>query len=157
MTVERVDIYLLSLKAVLTARAAGVDPAVRCFWVLARCFWVLVRCFWVLRLSRTTDPQSSKSLRFTILFKRCTLWMIHPPFPLTFQLVVLAFSSRARIWGECSTIHPPPALFFFFFFNIPRISTVHSGSASRVIPLRLRWVKGTCVFRCNLPPALLAD
>ena len=64
MTVERVDIYLLSLKAVLTARAAGVDPAVRCFWVLARCFWVLVRCFWVLvrcfwvlRLSRTTDPR----------------------------------------------------------------------------------------------------
>ena len=57
MTVERVDIYLLSLKAVLTAQAAGVDPAVRCFWVLARCFWVLVRCFWVLRLSRTTDPR----------------------------------------------------------------------------------------------------
>ena len=24
-----------------------------------------------------------------------------------------AFSSRARIWGECSTIHSPPALFFF--------------------------------------------
>ena len=24
-------------------------------------------------------------------------------------------------------------------------------------PLRLRWVKGVCVFRCNLPPALLAE
>ena len=26
-----------------------------------------------------------------------------------------------------------------------------------VSPLRLRWVKGACVFRCNLPPALLAE
>ena len=30
-------------------------------------------------------------------------------------VVVVAFSSRARILGECSTIHSPPALFFFFF------------------------------------------
>ena len=29
--------------------------------------------------------------------------------------VVVAFSSRARILGECSTIHSSPALFFFFF------------------------------------------
>ena len=26
-----------------------------------------------------------------------------------------------------------------------------------VRPLRIRWVKGVCVFRCNLPPALLAE
>ena len=32
-------------------------------------------------------------------------------------VVVLAYSSRARILGECSTIHSPPALFFFFFFK----------------------------------------
>ena len=29
----------------------------------------------------------------------------------------------------------------------------HSGIVS---PLRLRWVNGACVFRCTLPPALLA-
>ena len=29
--------------------------------------------------------------------------------------VVVAFSSLARIVGECSTIHSLPALFFFFF------------------------------------------
>ena len=28
-------------------------------------------------------------------------------------VVVVAFSSLARIWGECSTIHPPPRFFFF--------------------------------------------
>ena len=28
-------------------------------------------------------------------------------------VVVAAFSSRARIFGECSTNHSPPALFFF--------------------------------------------
>ena len=26
-----------------------------------------------------------------------------------------------------------------------------------VSPLRLRWVKGVCMIRCNLPPALLAE
>ena len=35
--------------------------------------------------------------------------------PVTMVVVVVAFSSRARILGECSTIHSPPALFFFFF------------------------------------------
>ena len=30
-------------------------------------------------------------------------------------VVVVAFSSRARILGECSKIHFPPAAFFFFF------------------------------------------
>ena len=36
------------------------------------------------------------------------------------QLVrlVMAFSSLARILGECSTIHSPPALFFFLFFKV---------------------------------------
>ena len=28
-------------------------------------------------------------------------------------VVVVAFSSHVRIWGECSTIHSPPALLFF--------------------------------------------
>ena len=30
-------------------------------------------------------------------------------------VVVVVFSSLARIWGECLTIHSPPAFFFFFF------------------------------------------
>ena len=29
--------------------------------------------------------------------------------------------------------------------------------SDRVSPLRLHWVKGLCIFRCNLPPALLAE
>ena len=57
--------------------------------------------------------------------------------------VVVAFSSLARIWGKCSTIHSPPALYFFsffFFFDVEISSraliplfmagSVHSGSAS---------------------------
>ena len=74
-------------------------------------------------------------------------------------LVVVAFSSLARIWGECSTVHSPPVLFLFFFFFssflflveispctliplfMPR--SVHSGSASwddcgRTFPDKLR-------------------
>ena len=85
-------------------------------------------------------------------------------------------------WENCSTIHYLPALFFFFFeVEICLHTLVHSGSASWddcgrmfpakvcessfpdrfphyvVSPLRLRWVKGVCVFRCNLPPALSAE
>ena len=35
----------------------------------------------------------------------------------TYPLVLVAFSSHARILGECSTIYSPPALFFFFFLS----------------------------------------
>ena len=53
-------------------------------------------------------------------------------------VVVMAFSSLARILGECSTIHSLPALFFFFLVEISsRIliplfmpESVQSGSAS---------------------------
>ena len=67
------------------------------------------------------------------------------------DLVVVAFSSRARIWGECSTIHPRLRFFFFFWVEISsrklipqfRPGSVHSGSAScddcdRVFPDKLR-------------------
>ena len=41
-------------------------------------------------------------------------------------ILMVAFSSLARIWGECSTIHSPPALFFFFFpFFEMEISSTH--------------------------------
>ena len=33
------------------------------------------------------------------------------------SLPLLAFTSLARIWGECSTIHSPPALFFVVVFS----------------------------------------
>ena len=67
-------------------------------------------------------------------------------------VVVLAFSSLARILGECSTIQSPPA-FFKFFFKVEisshtlsplfRPESVHSGSASwedcgKVFPDELR-------------------
>ena len=53
-------------------------------------------------------------------------------------VVVVSFSSLARIWGECSTSHSPPALFIFFLVEIGsrklsslfRPGSVHSGSAS---------------------------
>ena len=111
-------------------------------------------------------------------------------------VVVVAFSSRARILGEYSTIHSRLRFFFsFLFFKVEislrtlippfRQGSVHRGSASWddcdwvfpdelrvssfpdrfphyaciagiVSPLRLRWVKSVCVFRCNLTSALLA-
>ena len=109
-------------------------------------------------------------------------------------VVVVAFSSRARILGECSTSHSPPALFFFYveissrtLIPLFRPGSVHSGSArclrllwpngpwrvacqlvspqiptlcldsDIVNPLRFCWVKGICVFRCNLPAVLYAE
>ena len=54
-------------------------------------------------------------------------------------VVVVAFSSLARIWGECSTIHSPSAFFFFFFkveiswrtlISLFGPGSVHSGSVS---------------------------
>ena len=62
------------------------------------------------------------------------------------DVVVVAFLSHARIWGECSTTDSPPMLFFFllvvFFLSIYgdrscaliplfKPGSVHSGSVSR--------------------------
>ena len=33
----------------------------------------------------------------------------------------------------------------------------YSMDSGIVSPLRFRWIKSVCVFRCNLPPALLAE
>ena len=57
------------------------------------------------------------------------------------SIVVVFFSSHARIWGECLTIPSLPALFSsFFFFTVKirsctlnplfRLGSIHSGSAS---------------------------
>ena len=65
-------------------------------------------------------------------------------------VVVVAFSSRARILGECSTIHSPPAFLFFLVEIISRVliplftpGSVHSDSENwddcdRVFPDELR-------------------
>ena len=58
-------------------------------------------------------------------------------------MVVVAFSSLARILGECSTIHPLTVLFLGFFFLVFEVEissltlfplfkpgSVHTGSAS---------------------------
>ena len=106
---------------------------------------------------------------------------------------MVALSSLARVFGECSTIHYPPELFFFFFkLELPHIiSTLYARirpqwlielrqlwrnvpwqvafelvswgvptlclNSGIVSPLRLRWVKDACVFKCNLSPALLKE
>ena len=58
----------------------------------------------------------------------------------------VAFSTLARICGECSTIHSPPALFFFSFkveissrtlILLFRPGSVHSGSARPSAPLQI--------------------
>ena len=54
-------------------------------------------------------------------FRMCTLsCKLHRPQDLISVVgvvVVVDFSSLARILGECSTIHSQPALFLFFFFS----------------------------------------
>ena len=108
-------------------------------------------------------------------------------------LVVVAFSSLAGIFEECSTIRSPACAFFFLSGDEPshtdptlyaRISPQWLSELRRlwpnvplqavcelvsgqiptlcldsgiVIPLRLRWVKGLCVFMYNLLPARLAE
>ena len=72
-------------------------------------------------------------------------------------MVVVAVSSLARIWGECSTVHSPPVLFVVVVVVVVveaeissltliphfRPGSVHSGSAilddcDRVFPDKLR-------------------
>ena len=128
---------------------------------------------------RWTKKQKNTAILDSIYyaFAKCTQYN-------TDGKLVVAFSSLARILGECLTFHYPPAPFFFFFWMeissralIPlfRPGSVNSDSASwddcgrkfsdklRVssfpdrFPHRLHGVKSICVLSCNLPPALLAE
>ena len=47
---------------------------------------------------------------------KCLLFFFFSYLP-SAGLMLVAFSSIARIFGECSIIHLPPALFFFFFLR----------------------------------------
>ena len=60
---------------------------------------------------------------------------------------MVVFSLLVKIFGDSSTIHFPPVL---------KKKPLCLDSVI-VSALRLCWVKGVCVFRCNLPPALLAE
>ena len=71
-------------------------------------------------------------------------------------------------FGEKVRPFIPCLRFLIFFLSEVEISlctlipifmpgSVHNGSAGIVSPLRIRWVKGVCVFRCNLPTALWAE
>ena len=54
-------------------------------------------------------------------------------------------------WDDCGLRFPDKLRVSSF---PDRFLCPDSGIAS---PFRLRWVKGVCVFRCNLPPALLTE
>ena len=54
-------------------------------------------------------------------------------------------------WDNCDREFPDEVR--VSSFPIPTLCL----DSSIVSPLRLQWVKGVCVFRCNLPPALLAE
>ena len=56
-------------------------------------------------------------------------------------------------WDNCNWMFPDELHVSSFLDKIPTLC-LDSGIVS---PLRLHWVKGVCMFRCNLPPALLAE
>ena len=61
--------------------------------------------------------------------------------------------SSSVSWDDCDRVFPDELCVSSF---PDRVSTLCLDS-SIVSPLWLRWVKGVCMFRCNLPPALLAE
>ena len=54
--------------------------------------------------------------------------------------------------GDCRRVFSDKSRVSSFFWQFSRLCL-----DSIVIPPWLRWVKGVCVFRCNLPPALVAE
>ena len=61
--------------------------------------------------------------------------------------------SGSASWDDCDRVFPDKLCVNLFPERVPT-QCLDSGIVS---PLRLCWVKGVCVFRCNLPPALLGE
>ena len=64
-------------------------------------------------------------------------------------VVVVAFSARARILGECSTIHSPPAFFCFFVlkWRLARANYFHCLGRDQST---VAWRAETTVTECSL-------
>ena len=55
-------------------------------------------------------------------------------------------------WDDCCRAFPDKLRVSLFPWWVPR-----PFRDNMISPLRLRWFKGVCLFRCNLPPTLLAE
>ena len=62
-------------------------------------------------------------------------------------------STVAQQWDECGWMFPDKLHVSLF----PNRFSHYAWTVDRVSPLWLHWVKGVCVFGCNLPPALFAE
>ena len=60
--------------------------------------------------------------------------------------------SDSPSWDDCGQMFPDKLQVSLFPNWFP-----HYAWTTAVSPHRLCWVKGVCMFRCNLPPALLAE
>ena len=60
--------------------------------------------------------------------------------------------SGSESWGNCDRVFPHEVRVSSFPDRFP-----HCLESGIVSPLQLKWVRGVCVFRCNLLPALLAE
>ena len=77
-------------------------------------------------------------------------------------VVVVAFSSLARILEECSTIHSPPALFFFFGggvggvegkgeWELARVHSFHSLCQDQsTVAQRAETTVAKCSLKCSV-------
>ena len=94
------------------------------------------------------------------------VWENVPPFiprQRFFVVVVPEISSRtlnSTLYARISVTETTAAKMFPEKLRVspfPDIFPTPCLDSGIISPLRLRWVKGVCVFRCNLPPALLVE
>ena len=124
-----------------------------CWWLFPR-----LRGFWGEGLTIYSPPACFFLFFVNCLFLFLFCWLVVVVFFVCF-FISLMISLHASI---------PLFSSFFFFFGVQDLSTVAQRAETTVAayiltelrvvsPLRLRWVKRLSVFRCNLPPALLAE
>ena len=61
--------------------------------------------------------------------------------------------SSSVSWDGCGWMFPDELRVSSFLSSFPTLCL----NNDTVSPLQLHWVKGVCMFRCNLPPVLMAE
>ena len=105
--------------------------------------------------------QQEQRENFLLQSRLCVITLIRCPFhphvtAISCTLIPLfipgSVHSGLMSWDDCGQMSPDK-LSVSLFLDIPK-QCLDSGIVS---PLWLCWVNGVCMFRCNLPPALLAE
>ena len=90
-------------------------------------------------------------------FPACTFFMVEISLCALIPLSLCQDQSTVAQWSEMTVVECSLTSWVWARFQIGSHTMSGQGHSQTPLGLRLHWVKGLCILRCNLQPTLLAE